>query len=263
MNHLKRLSIGLLLVKILISGCWAQSQSRVVAANATISDRFPKVSGVFRMSDGNIALGRLKKNEVAKDTLWLWNADSVSHTISAFSASKCLRVMAGAALVPPRTSCWVALSYDGACNSGYGFFMERFTIKTDDPLSPMKPFTATIRLEEYFPPMSSEDSLMTPRARASATFFDFGKLKPGIVSKKELMLFNDGKRDLVIRQALSNQPNIHLKVAADTVKAGSFTVVTIELNTAGRSGRESSNFELHVNAPFSPMIRCDITYVIE
>ncbi|MFM9027493.1 MAG: hypothetical protein ACKOQ6_05810, partial [Bacteroidota bacterium] len=177
--------IRLLFFSFFLIACLdAYSQSRVVSGAPTLKDRFPKRSGVFRMSDGNISLGIVFKDTIVTDTLFLLNTDTVAHVVSVSSVgSPCLKVLAGSVSVQPDSAAWFVIVFDASCHPGYGFIMERFSISTDDPKQPSKPFTVTLKLMERFPVMSAEDSLMTQKVRVPAKFMDLGKVKQGIVVK--------------------------------------------------------------------------------
>ena len=253
-----RIKITLLAV-LLFGTVFVTLGQNVVKATGTIEDRFPKLSGNLRSSSVNVNFGPVKKNIIKKDTLRIYNAGKEKMTCKLqVKENPALLIKLQSSEIMPGKESYIAISYDAAKIDHYGFIIERFILETNDSIQPMKPFVITAKIEEYFPPMTAEDSANVQRARIPETRYDYGTVTTGTVVKKEFKIYNDGKRDLLVREVKSGSSAIVVNLSAKKIAPGDSAMINLEFNTAGREGKDNRSFSIFLNDPAKPETRFEL-----
>ena len=157
----------------------------------------------------------------------------------------------------------IKLSYNGKTKNQYGFQSDNITIHTDDELSPDKSFSVFATLEDYFPPLSPEETVKAPKLQISESTIDFGRIKQNQVSVKEIKIVNLGKSSLQLRAI---QPNCTCIVAEPTekvLKAGATTTIKISFNPQDRKGTQQKSVTIYSSDPQNPVQRITLVAYVE
>ena len=261
----------LLLSGLIFVSCSLLAQRIVVPKPGTTDDRFPKKSGSLRASAFSLPLGKLKKQGAVSDTIFLLNDGHkpIHSTIAGFSKDGMklpdyLHISMHDSVIAPKAVSYLLVTYDPVKNPDYGFTADRFRLVTDDVDQPIKTFYVTTYLEDYFPAMSAEDSVSVQRARVPVTLFDYGTVKSGKVVARTCVIYNDGKRDLLIRVAKSNGPGVELSFSKMVVPPADSAALQITFNTFGKlPGRNNRNITVFMNDPFLPEVKLELKGVVE
>lgn len=255
---------NLLLFFLTILHTSAFGQRAVVASGPTLEDRYPKRMGSLRTSATTLSFGRIKNNVTKSDTIWIYNSgrSTLNLTVDSKVPSHLL-VKLGAGKLAPNESSWLSVTFDASKKGDYGFVLDRFFILTNDSVISNKVFAVTATLEEFFPPMTSEDSLMCPKARIASSIYDFGAIRSGDKTSHDFIIYNDGKRDLKIHKAKSSCGCIKTKFSRDVVPPSDSCIVSVEFDSFGKDGKENKSVTVYMNDPSFPEAKLEMTGVIQ
>lgn len=249
----------LILNLLLAHGILAFSQQKVVAGTPTASDRFPKKIGNIRFTESVLKLGRVSSNELRSDTLRVLNVGTKDvRWERPRELPTHLQISLSAETLPAGAEGWIAVSYDAREKKDFGAVYDRLVITSDDTESPKKVITIAAILYEYFPPMTSEDSLLVQRSRIPETVFDFGTIGPDTKVEHDFPVYNDGKRDLILHKTHAACGCIKTAMQRQVIPPGDSTFIHLTYDPFGKDGKESRSFLLFQNDPVSPEVRFDV-----
>ncbi len=93
-----------------------------------------------------------------------------------------------------------------------------------------------------------------PRIRVDPTTFDFGKVRPGRLLRKEFRLRNLGDQTLVIERISKSCRCTSAETKESTLEPGGATSLRIGLETPGFPGRVEERVLLRSNDPDTPLL---------
>lgn len=234
-------------------------QRAIVAPGPMVQDRFPKKSGSLRASTFSIHLGKVKRNEIKTDTLFLYNEGdkAIRFTVYMYNSSSKdfpvhLSIVQKDSVLLPGKESYLAIRYDAQKIDDYGFVLDRCVLMTTDAEIPAKQFSITAQLQEYFAPLSAEDSLIVPKARIPVTLLEYGFIQAGRKASRNFTIINDGKSDLLIHKGKSNGPGITVQFSKQQIAPGDSAVGTIDFSTFGKSGINNRVISVFMNDPTMP-----------
>lgn len=241
----------------------AMAQRAIVPAAPTLVDRFPKKSGSLRATAFSFPLGSVKNNAVKSDTLFLYNESDHSMSVKVvgpvddpFKLPADLSFAPSEFKIPAYSEAFIILSVDGRKATELGFSIQRVRLLTDDKLQALKELTITSNIEEYFPPMSAEDSSQVQKARVSSTALDYGKVRAGETATVKTHLCNDGKRELAIRGAKSPLSVLTVSFSNRVVQPADSVEMLFRFDTKGMGpGKSSQELSVFLNDPAMPELR--------
>lgn len=238
---------------------FVSAQSQVVASNPTLQDKYAKKSGSLRFSSSTLNLGRIANNVIRKDTIRIFNSASrpVTMTLGGKSPEHLQLDLSTASLEPGREG-WLAISFDAAAKKDYGFVMDRISLITNDSIQPTKFLNLTATIYQFFPPMSTEDSAMVQKARVPELSFNYGGIRQGEKRSHDFVIYNDGKKDLLIYKAKSSCGCIHTALSKTTIAPGDSALVKIEFDSFGKEGKDSRSISVYLNDPAMPEIKLEM-----
>lgn len=239
------------------------SQGVIVNSNPTMNDRFSKKTGSLRMSSTIVKTGRIKSNETRTDTMKIFNDGATNLSISQGKIPLHLRVSLGTQSLAPKAESWIAVTYDASQKNDYGFVLDRIELITNDSIQPKKSISVTANIEEYFPPMSSEDSAVIQKARWIEKSYDYGRIKQGTKITHNFAVVNDGKRDLYIRKTKSSCGCMKTSASTDTIAPGVTGYITIEFDSYNKEGKDSRKMNVYINDPAKPEVVLELKGEIE
>jgi hypothetical protein len=249
----------LLLYFLLLCSTELYGQRTIVASGPMLEDRFPKKSGSLRASKFSIYLGKVKKNDVKLDTLFLYNEgnEAIRYTVYMHNTTSKdfpphLSVSLKDSLILPGKESYLAIRYDARKIDDYGFVLDRCVLMTTDTETPAKQFSITAQLEDYFPPMTAQDSASVQRARIPVTVLEYGTIQAGRKASRTFTIYNDGQSELVIHKAKSNGPGITVQFSKSNLSPGDSSLATVEFSTFGKSGINNRIISIFMNDPALP-----------
>lgn len=238
---------------------FASAQNQVVASSPTLQDKYAKKSGSLRFSSSTLNLGRIANNSVRKDTIRIYNSASrpITLTLGGKSPEHLQLALSQSSLEPGREA-WLAISFDAAAKKDYGFVMDRISLITNDSIQPTKFLNLTATIFQFFPPMSAEDSASVQKARVPELSFNYGGIRQGEKRSHDFVIYNDGKKDLLIYKAKSSCGCIHTALSKTIIAPGDSAFVKIDFDSFGKEGKDSRSISVYLNDPAMPEIKLEM-----
>jgi hypothetical protein len=243
-----------LVVVLAVAWLNASAQSVIVNSNPTMNDRFSKRSGSLRLSTTLMKIGRIKNNASKTDTIRIYNDGARNMTLSLGKLPSHLEVHLGTSSLTPKTESWIAIAYNAPLKNDYGFVIDRFELVTNDSVQPKKIISVSANIQEYFSPMTADDSLNIQKAILSVTSFDYGKIKQGSKPSFVFVITNEGKRDVLIRKIKSNCTCMKVNASKDTIPPGGNSQVSLEFDSSNKLGKDSRKVNVFLNDPARPEV---------
>jgi hypothetical protein len=193
------------------------SQSVIVNSDPLMNDRFSKKLGNLWLSTSLLKIGKIKNNGSKTDTVRIYNGGRQNMSLAPGKIPAHMHVTFGSWDLAPKMESWIAVSYDAVKRNDYGFVLDRFEVITNDSVQSKKIISVSAYLQEYFSPMTAEDSLNVQKAKWIETSYDYGKIRQGSKVTHSFAIVNEGKRDLYIRKLRSNCNCMTMSASSDTV----------------------------------------------
>ena len=163
----------------------------------------------------------------------------------------------------PKESGTIKVIYDARSRNQFGFVSDNVEITTDDDTSPVKTFSVYATIEEFFAPLSAEESALAPVLLMEINAVDFGRIRQGNLLSREITIKNTGTKELQIKSVQGNCSCIAAAVEPFRIKAGEAGKLTVSLNTEGRTGIQQKAVTVYSNDPKNPVQRLTITGYID
>lgn len=117
-------------------------------------------------------------------------------------------------------------------------------------------------MEEYFPPMTSEELALTPRLKIEKPEHDFGEIAQGRSVTNKFVISNTGKTALNIRQTKASCGCTASKPEKSTLKPGESSTIKVTFDSEGRSGEQSKTIFVFSNDPVNPTQKIVISCIV-
>ena len=151
------------------------------------------------------------------------------------------------------------IQYDAKMKNAYGFASDNIEIMTNDTESPLKTFSVFATVEEFFPPITAAALEVAPILKIENADIKFGDLQETATLQREVVVSNQGKKELSIRAL---QPNCTcLTVSADVMvlKPSQSTKIRISFLPKGRPGIQNKSIAIYSNDPRNPVQRITLS----
>ena len=252
-----------LLAVLVYASLKVSAQGVIVNSNPTMNDRFSKRSGNLRLSTTLLKIGRIKTNATKSDTIRIYNDGIRNMSLLLGKLPSHLDVHLGTAALAPKTESWIAITYNASLKNDFGFVIDRIEVVTNDSVQPKKIISVSANIQEYFSPLSAEDSLTIQKAIWSVTSYDYGKIKQGAKPSFVFAITNEGKRDVIIRKIKSNCTCMKVSASKDTIPPGGNSQVSLEFDSANKLGKDSRKVNVFLNDPARPEVVLEMKGEIE
>lgn len=157
----------------------------------------------------------------------------------------------------------VKVSYNGASKNKYGFQSDNVEIETDDETGAMKSFSVYATLEDFFPEMTASELSRAPQLTFDSYTLDFGNIKGGTTTEKEIPFTNTGKKELLIKSIQPNCSCITASSSKKSLRPGETGMITISFSPQDRSGTQNKAVSLYSNDPKNPVQRLTFTAFVQ
>jgi hypothetical protein len=144
------------------------------------------------------------------------------------------------------------VTFDPIKKGSLGFSSENLRIYTNDPLMPEKEFYVIASVEEYFPPLTAEESAKAPRLVFDKSTYDFGLISRNTEVKVPFVMMNEGKTDLMIREIRTNCGCTTAISEKQAIGPGKSQELIVTFSPTGRKGRQIKNVTVFSNDPSAP-----------
>lgn len=153
----------------------------------------------------------------------------------------------------------IRIIYDAKAKNDLGFSSDNVKFLTDEEgADAVKSISVYATIEEYFPPMTSDELAKAPKLKIEEPVYDLGKLTENQVVSTKFTLTNMGASPLVIRQTKPNCSCVTSKVSEQTIKPGESTEMEVTFNSEGRRGNQQKSVTVFSNDPTASAQRVTI-----
>lgn len=229
-------------------------KGRVIPKPASIEDKLPTEMGNVRVRYHGLNLGRITTEKPVSRNFEIYNnGDQPISVKNVTGIPDYIKVVVSPTTLPPKSEGMIKVTYDPAASGKFGFVSNGITIQTNDRDMPEKNFTVMATIQEYFPPMSSEELAKAAKLEIVDQTYDFGSIIEGTTVEKVFALKNTGKSDLEIRSIKPNCGCIVDEMKSNTIAAGETAELTIQFNTRSRRGNQIKKVDIFSNDPKSPI----------
>lgn len=230
----------------------------------SIEDDYPTVMGDLRVKYRSFNFGKLTTEKPVTKTFNVYNnADKAISFQKDVQAPDHIKVTFNPQSLPPKTLGEISVTYDPTNIKLFGFKSDLVVIKTDEGTNNTKDFRVVASIEEYFPPMSSEQLAQAPKLKFDNPVHDFGNINQGESVTTEFVFTNTGKSELNIRQTRASCGCTVSKPEKSTLQPGESSVIKVTFNSAGRRGIQQKSISVFSNDPANPTQRITIKARVE
>ncbi len=235
-----------------------------VVSGVVSKDDFSKRNGNMGLESSSFNMGKvfLKDEYMVKEFAWK-NVSNKPIEITKVISPAFIRVELIPTVVNAGEAGAIRLNYNGSKKNSYGFQSDNIELHTTDPLNPTKNISVFATLEEFFPPLSAEESAKAPRLQILEKTFDLGRIKSGSAATKSVTISNVGKQPLVIRAVQSNCTCIVATANVTTLKTGASSTISIVFNPEERIGTQQKSIMVYSNDPNNPVQRIIFSAYVE
>jgi hypothetical protein len=234
------------------------AQGTIVSADGTLKDKFSKKIGNLMFSSTTLKLGRVKNNATKTDTIRIYNAGIIALNLSLGKMPDHITASLKTSSLAPKAETFMTVAFNAGKKNDYGFILDRFELVTNDADVPKKPLALTATIEESFVVMSAEDSAQAPKARWSESGYDYGQIKQGDKASHQFVVYNDGKKDLLLHKAKTNCSCLKTTISKSIIASGDSSVVKVEFDSFGKDGKDLRKVDVYQNDYLKPNVTIEI-----
>jgi len=221
--------------------------------------RLKVTNGSLSMRTREINFGKIFVNRAATtQEVALYNSGEKTVKIDSVSSPKYLKVELPDS-IPAKQKVTMKVTYNTMLRNQYGFASDRIDIFTNDDTTPQKSFPVFATVEEYFLPVTSEDSDKIPVMSMEVASVDFGSYNMGATVEKSIKLRNTGKKELIIRFIQSNCGCVTVTTDKQKAKPGEEVRVTMAWRSEGKHGAQNKAITIYSTDPVNPVQRVALT----
>ncbi len=224
--------------------------------NKTPDLEYPVKVGNIRMRYKSLHMGDVSTQSPVTKKFDLYN-DS-DHPI-AFTPGKdvpaYMKISFEPQTIPAKSAGKLVLEYDGKAKNDFGTVIDNFSIVTDEANDNVKEMSVQTSIQEYFPPMTTEELAKAPRLSINEESYDFGTIKSGEKVVREFVLTNTGKSPLNIRATKSTCSCAITELPKKDLKPGESVTMKVVFDSSNRRGTERKSINIYTNDPQHPAQR--------
>jgi hypothetical protein len=242
-----------------------QIKGQVSSEDAPNVADFPIVNGALKFKGSSFNMGKVfVKDEFVVRDFPVLNSGTKTITFSGNNVSpKYIKVDVEPKSLGAGQTGVVRVSYNGKVKNQYGFQSDNVELQTDDEVNPVKSFSVFATLEDYFPPLTPEESAKAPLLLLDGYTLDFGKIRPNTSVVREVQFRNNGKKDLSLKSVQGNCTCITATSSKTAVKPGDSGSIRIAFDPQDRIGTQQKAVTIYSNDPRNPVQRITFTAYVE
>jgi hypothetical protein len=226
-------------------------------------DKFGSVIGNLKFTSNHFAFVPIKNNVSKTDTLRIRNDWNKTMTFTLTGVPAYIKAEVVPTSLEPGKEGLIVCTYDAKARNDWGFIQDRFTLSTNDSITPQKQIIVSAQIEEFFPKMTSADSANAPRINFAEKIYDYGTIKQGTMAHKDYTFTNTGKSNLIIHKTKASCGCTASKPDKLTVAPGETSVIKVDFNSSGKHGKQSKTVTVITNDPITPSVVLTIKGEVE
>ena len=243
-------------IKLKISG-------NVIARPKTIREIYPYTIGNTWFSevskDIKIAYSGIPK----EDTIFVYNNWDKQMKVLDIKAPESIKIRFPSNVLKSAMGTYFVVTYDAIKTSDWGAIEAKFSITTNDSITPVKEFGLSAIVVEDFSLLTSVQKANAPRLKSANDKLDFGVKTETEVVQFEIVIENKGKDDLYIRKLENEARFIEIQPYTKPIKSGEKIQIPIKINLKGRSGTIDRTINMITNDPENSFHEIHIVGLVE
>jgi hypothetical protein len=217
-------------------------------------DYYPTSIGNLKLMSNNLNFNNIKTTEMRTDSMKIYNNWGHPMEISFTQVPSFLSVKAVPSTLQPKQEGYIVITYDASKKHDFGYVMDRFGIRTNDAVQPLKTMNVSATIVQDFSNLSEKDLKKAPKIVFDETTYNFGKVKSGTLVKHRFKFKNEGKKDLIIHKVKASCGCTATKPSETVIKKGKTGEIEVTFNTKGRRNRQHKTITVITNDPTNPQI---------
>jgi hypothetical protein len=240
-----------------------QIKGNVVDRLTVKEETLSAANGNLKLRSSSFNLGKLYINkESAPAEFIVLNEGTEKIDFKEVVSPAYLRVITPASLKAGERGV-IKIQYDAKAKKLFGFQSDNIELKTTDTSNPNKAFPVYATIEEFFPPLTIDESAKAPQLMVERSEVNFSRVKQGPVVENTVTFQNKGKKNLEIRYVQSNCTCVVAQIDKQLIKPGEAATLSIQVITEGRGGTQNKAITIYSNDPRNPVQRISVTGYIE
>jgi hypothetical protein len=228
-------------------------KGNVIPIPRSIEEEYPIVMGGLRVQYRNIILGKITTEKPFTKTFTVYNdMHKAASWENEIRAADHISVKFSPKSIPAKSFGTVEVTYDPRGIKLFGYKGDKLEIETNEWFNSTKNFRVIAFLEEYFPPMTSEELAQAPTLIIENPVHDFGKVRKGMTLNHDFKITNTGKDKLNIRMTRASCGCTAPKPDKNILKPGESSTIQVTYNTNGKNGNQSETIFVFSNDPSNP-----------
>jgi hypothetical protein len=229
-------------------------KGQVIPRVKSIEDHLPIKYGALRMKHRSFNFGRITTEKTAIQDFEVYNDsdEALLFKVDQIETPDHISLTFVPEQLAPKTKGVIRIAYDPNKKNALGYQSDKMVIKTNESADGEKILYVISTVEEFFPAMTDDELAKAPRLKLSKTSHDFGKVVAGAKVETELLITNEGKSDLMIRNTQSNCDCVVASYDKSVLKPGESTKLKLVFDTMNRNGRQYKNVTVFSNDPNAP-----------
>lgn len=226
----------------------------------TIEDDLPTLLGGIRVKYRAFNMGKVLNNEATTKEFEVYNASENPIIFSnEIEGPAYISISFIPETLAPKEKGKIVVIYNGKIKNDLGFMSDNVVFTTNEEGDEArKSLSVYADLNEYFPPMTAEETLNAPHLVIENVIHDFGNIDSGDVVVATFKLTNSGKSPLNIRKTKASCGCTVPQLEKVNLKPGKSIELKVTFNSAGRKGNQIKTVTIYTNDPTKPIQKVTI-----
>lgn len=208
----------------------------------------------IRANSSTISFGRITKTSASAASIIVYNSGTSKATVAFENVPAHLSMKVQPATIAPKQTATVTCTYNAPKVADWGETRDYVSMKIDgQKISNFITVTATIL--DDFSKLSPADNASAPKLQFQSTTYSFSNVSQGSLINATFTLTNTGSKELIIRKAVGNSPNVKVACSKTTIKPNEKAEVRVSVNTKNSpSGTVTFPVTVYSNSPTNPQV---------
>ncbi len=230
-------------------------EGKVEPKPRTIADDFPSVIGALRTKYRTFNMGKVFDNESTTKEFLIYNqSDTPISFIPNIESPTYIKVVFSPETLEPKRTGKVIITYEAEERNDLGFMSDNIVFYTsEEGYAARKSFSVYADINEYFAPLSPEQSKIAPKLIIAEKVHSFGSIQQGVTVSTNFLLKNEGLSPLAIRKTHSSCSCTLASLQKMTIASGEELELEVNFNSTGRQGNQQKSITIYSNDPVAPV----------
>jgi hypothetical protein len=218
---------------------------------------YPAELGDLRLKTTELAFGNLTTTEVRTQNIEIYNQGAYPLHLTFANIPKYISASISPATIPAKSSGEIAITYDGAKVKRHGTINNKLELSVHGIKNTTHQINVSTTVVDDFSKLSTEETTKSPIVYLASNSIVFDKASIG--KSKDLVIKNNGKRDLIIYNVATSDNFVLIQDTKKTAKPGGSCSYKISVDPKKATAKKSTLIELATNDPSNPIKKLRVT----